>query len=479
MEKARRHAKRPWLEPCKHEQWISKIVQTWISFTIDTVPLALRAYLHSPSSASRSMACASVVCLSAGFSASLGGELPNSITTEQQASSQAAIQLIASLLNAIDRPLIVSDRHGRLLFTNLHAQDSLNAQGLGAKSELNLFRDVVRTDCAEILCRLEGGEQEINLPLEFADGKSRARIRWLPEPDWLVVYIEPSPREAPADEVEMRQTVQDLMQEREITYRNLLAAYLRLQEVNRQKTVFLASAAHELKTPLAVMKGYYDLLLSGSLGKISEHQREILQESKESCDRLVRLVSMFLNYSALESGKLVLQLRENDLRDCIKDLACRWQDAVQRAKVRLDVQVHPDLPLFKFDYQKVQQCMANLVDNALKHTPANGCVTLLAQPHFWDRRLSELAPAKDRRRHSGQRPNSVLISVSDTGSGIAAEFHQEIFEEFVRVDPSSSGMGLGLAITKRLIQAHRGKVWVDSEMGRGSSFSFLLPTNAD
>ena len=97
---------------------------------------------------------------------------------------------------------------------------------------------------------------------------------------------------------------------------------------------------------------------------------------------------MFLNYSALESGKLVLQLRENDLRDCINDLACRWQDAFQRAKVRLDIQMHPDLPLFKFDYQKVQQCIANLLDNALKHTPAGGCVTLRAQPHFWERRVS-------------------------------------------------------------------------------------------
>jgi signal transduction histidine kinase len=73
----------------------------------------------------------------------------------------------------------------------------------------------------------------------------------------------------------------------------------------------------------------------------------------------------------------------------------------------------------------------------------------------------------------------MLVSVADTGSGIAPEFHQEIFEEFVRVDPSSSGMGLGLAITKRLIQAHRGKVWVDSELGRGSSFSFLLPINVE
>jgi signal transduction histidine kinase len=402
--------------------------------------------------------------------------------TEKQRSSQGnqvSFELVASLLDALDRPLLVSDRAGMVLFTNLHAQNALNALAWSAKPDPNLFRDILHADGKEILDQLERGKQDVILPIETADAKSLARVRWLPEPDWLSVYIEPCPEEPTAEEAQMRQTVQELMQEREITYRNLLAAYLRLQEANRQKTVLLGSAAHELKTPLAVMKGYYDLLLSGSLGKLSERQQEILRESKESCDRLVRLVSMFLNYSALESGKLVLQLCENDLRDCINDLSTRWQDAFKRANVRLDVQVHPDLPLFKFDYQKVQQCMFNLLDNALKHTPASGSVTLRAQPHFWERRISDASPTRERRRDSGPRPNSVLISVSDTGHGIAAEFHQEIFEEFVRVDPSSSGMGLGLAITKRLIQAHRGKVWVDSEPGRGSSFSFLLPTDTE
>jgi signal transduction histidine kinase len=404
--------------------------------------------------------------------------LYNSGTVEQSSSGQQAFQLVASLLDTLDSSLLVSDRRGRVLFTNLHAQDLLKTMGL-APSELNLFPDILHVDRTGILGQLEGGEQEIILPLELPTGKSRARLRWLPEPDWLVTYIEPSPSETPADEAEMRQTVQDLMQEREITYRNLLAAYLRLQEVNRQKTVFLASAAHELKTPLAVMKGYYDLLLSGSLGKLADRQREILQESKESCDRLVRLVSMFLNYSALESGKLVLQLRENDMRDCVNDLTCRWQDAFQRANVKLEIKIGSELPLFKFDYQKVQQCMANLLDNALKHTPAGGCVTLLVQAHFWERRATQAPSMQERRRDNKPRVNSVLVSISDTGRGIAAEFHQEIFEEFVRVDPSSSGMGLGLAITKRLIQAHRGKVWVNSDLGRGSSFSFLLPRNAE
>jgi len=382
--------------------------------------------------------------------------------------------MVASLLDAIDRPLLVSDRGGQILFVNLHAQDFLRSSGLDGKNSADLFVDILASDRKEVLSKLESGEQGVNLPVRGAGGAFRARIRWLPEPDWLAVYVDPAPSEPP-EESEMRQTVQELMQEREITYRNLLAAYLRLQEANRQKTVLLASAAHELKTPLAVMKGYYDLLLSGSLGKLSDRQVDILRESKESCDRLVRLVSMFLNYSALESGKLVLQLHENDLRDCIHDVGSRWKDALQRANVRLDIQIPPDLPVFRFDYQKVQQCIVNLLDNALKHTQSGGTITLTVQLHFWERRVADASPPDDRRREGGQQPNSVLLTVGDTGSGIAAEFHQEIFDEFVRVDPASSGMGLGLAIAKRLIQAHRGKIWVDSEVGRGSSFSFLLP----
>jgi len=250
---------------------------------------------------------------------------------------------------------------------------------------------------------------------------------------------------------------------------------LRLQEVNRQKTVFLASAAHELKTPLAVVKGYYDLLLSNALGKLNDKQRDILQESKDNCERLVRLVSMFLNYSTLESGKLVLHLRENDLRDCLTELTTRWSEAFQRKHVRLEVSLDPALSIFKFDYQKVQQTVANLLDNALKHTPAGGCVTLRAEPHFWERRGAQNAPMQDRRRDCNFAGNAVRVAVTDTGPGIASEHHHEIFEDFVRVDRTSSGMGLGLAIAKRLVQAHRGKIWVDSEPRRGCTFTFLLP----
>ena len=398
------------------------------------------------------------------------------VETETRARSLSA-DLVSSLLDTIDRPLLVTERCGKVVFANLRAQQILIAQGIALGNGFNLFQDLLHVDSQVIFGQIESGEQEVDLQVGLSEGSGRARIQWLPEPDWLAVQIDQKVAAEEALPGQTRHTVQELLQEREITYRNLLAAYLRLQEVNRQKTVFLASAAHELKTPLAVIKGYYDLLLSGSLGRLTEKQRDILQDSKESCERLVRLVSMFLNYSALESGKLVMHLRENDLRDCLTELLMRWKDAFQRKQVRLERYFHPQMPNFDFDYQKVQQTVANLLDNALKHSTAGGTVTLRTEPHFWERRAADASPVAERRRERAQITNSMKISVSDTGPGIAAEHHQEIFEDFVRVDRSSAGMGLGLAIAKRLVQAHRGKIWVDSEPGRGCTFTFLLPTD--
>ena len=398
------------------------------------------------------------------------------ISVESQSESFPA-SLTLRLLDLFEGPVLVANLTGGLLLVNERARQVLSLPESGAWARLNLFGDILRMDPQVLLGQIESGESEVDLQLETASGRVRARLAQLPNSESLVLRLELAGDTGSSTSVgqSCEPTVQSLLQEREITYRNLLAAYLRLQEVNRQKTVFLASAAHELKTPLAVIKGYYDLLLSGSLGKLNEKQADILQESKDSCERLVRLVSMFLNYSTLESGKLVLHLRDNDLRDCLTELATRWHEAFQRNHVRLESTFDENLPIFKFDYQKVQQTVANLLDNALKHTPTGGCVTLRAEPHFWERRVAKETLATDRRRQRNQQPNSVRVAVTDTGSGIAAEHHQEIFEDFVRVDRTSSGMGLGLAIAKRLVQAHRGKIWVDSELRRGCTFTFLLP----
>jgi signal transduction histidine kinase len=382
---------------------------------------------------------------------------------------------VRALLDTLEKGLLIADRKGYVVLANARARKCLEEHGMSEQNCANLFADLLKVDPSEIVRRIELGEHEVELEGHTGLKPYRARVKWIPESDWLAIEIadEEKSRIDALDSAQL--TVQELLQEREITYRNLLAAYLKLQEVNRQKTVFLASAAHELKTPLAVIKGYYDLLLAGSLGRLTEKQKDILEESKESCERLVRLVSMFLNYSALESGKLVLQLRENDLRDCLEEMSSRWSEAFQRKGVKLESQLDPSIPTFRFDYQKVQQAAANLLDNALKHTPSGGTVTMRAKPHFWERRVAEVSPVEERRRFRLPRPNSVEVSVTDSGAGIAAEHHQEIFEDFVRVDRNTSGMGLGLAIAKRLIQAHRGKIWVESEDQRGSTFAFLLP----
>ncbi|HJZ65233.1 MAG TPA: HAMP domain-containing sensor histidine kinase [Candidatus Acidoferrum sp.] len=393
---------------------------------------------------------------------------------EVASASAVSFSGLKALLDFVDQGLLLSELDGRIVIANLKGRECLASLGHADFRETNLLGDLLKTSPDALLEKTEGGSREVQLEIVSGSSKFLATVQRVPEQDWLLLQFE---RVAgnPSTDAATQLTVQELLQEREITYRNLLAAYLKLQEVNRQKTVFLASAAHELKTPLAVIKGYYDLLLTGSLGRLTDKQKDILEESKESCERLVRLVSMFLNYSALESGKLVLQLRENDLRDCLDEMAKRWSEAFQRKGVRLDVSLDPSIPTFKFDYQKVQQAAANLLDNSLKHTPAGGTVTLVAKPHFWERRVAEVAPAQERRRFRLPRPNSVEVSVADSGAGIAPEHHQEIFEDFVRVDRNTSGMGLGLAIAKRLVQAHRGKIWVESEAKKGSTFHFLLP----
>lgn len=404
----------------------------------------------------------------------MGSGLTTTTGKPGQSGTHFPVDSVRALLDTVDKAMVVASREGRVLIVNARGKRCLEEHGKTEVESINIFEDLLSVLPREISKRIESGENEIELTARNGTRSLQARLRWIPESDWVSIQFasEPNNEEGIGS---LQPTVQELLQEREITYRNLLAAYLKLQEVNRQKTVFLASAAHELKTPLAVIKGYYDLLLSSSLGKLTDKQKDILEESKESCERLVRLVSMFLNYSALESGKLVLQLRENDLRDCLEEMAGRWSEAFKRKGVKLEAQLDPSIPTFKFDYQKVQQAAANLLDNALKHTPAGGTVTMRAKPHFWERRVAEVAPVEERRRFRLPRPNSVEVSVTDSGAGIAPEHHQEIFEDFVRVDRNTSGMGLGLAIAKRLIQAHRGKIWVESESMRGSTFAFLLP----
>lgn len=263
------------------------------------------------------------------------------------------------------------------------------------------------------------------------------------------------------------------------SYADLLSDFQRLQDENQRRTVALGTAAHQLKTPLAIISGYIELLLTKKPGAINERQQQILQESQINCTRLRQYIEDFLSYSVLETGKLALKYNENDLNACLSELYTYWLSSFQKKGVAIYMPARNPLPLFPFDYDKLQHVVSNLLENALKFTPSGGAVWLTAELHRWERRSQqETRFTHDRRRAPLEAPNAVRVSVSDTGPGIAPEFHQEIFDDFVKLPQTGDlvgGMGLGLAIARRLIAAHNGKIWVESEPGTGSSFSFLLP----
>jgi signal transduction histidine kinase len=263
-------------------------------------------------------------------------------------------------------------------------------------------------------------------------------------------------------------------------FEDLLRSFERLQEESRRRTTALAHAAHELKTPLSIMAGYLDLLLSDKLGSLSNRQRQILEDMRANGTRLQQFIHDFLTYSALETGNVSMRFEMADLNACLSEVCSFWLHSFHQQGVALYFLANEKVQPFTFDNFKVQHIVSNLLDNALKFTPSGGTVWLNAEPHVWERRAGKPARiAGDRRKQSLALPNSVRISVSDTGVGIAPEFQQEIFEDFTKAlhDKNSQGMGLGLSIARRLVQAHGGRIWMESQPGTGTKFSFLIPVN--
>jgi hypothetical protein len=258
---------------------------------------------------------------------------------------------------------------------------------------------------------------------------------------------------------------------------NLLQEYTELCARYTRTTNALASAAHDLKTPLSILNGYVDLLHSEKLGPVSERQREVLRDMRASGQRLEQFIQDFLTFSALETGGLHMKFEAGNINECLSEVCRLWSNRFQEKTLALYFLANDKLPIFPFDSPKLERVISNLLENAFKFTPQGGTVWLHAEPHMWERRAAEQPSTTDRRRQNVSQPNSVKVSVSDTGPGIPAEFHLEVFDDFFRLPGSENqdGMGLGLAIVRRLVQGMGGKIWVESDPGAGSKFSFLLP----
>jgi signal transduction histidine kinase len=259
---------------------------------------------------------------------------------------------------------------------------------------------------------------------------------------------------------------------------DLPQAYSELQQRFQRTTNALGSAAHDLKTPLAILNGYVELLQSEKLGPLNARQREVLGDMQSSGKRLQQFIQDFLTYSALETGGLKMRFEAGNINDCLSDVCRLWSMRFQEKGLALYFLANDKLPVFPFDSPKLERVISNLLENSFKFIPQGGTVWLHAEPYMWERRATA-QPASDgeRRRHDVAQPNSVKVSVSDTGPGIPAEFHQEVFDDFFRLpsNENQEGMGLGLSIVRRLVQGMGGKVWVESDAGQGCKFSFLIP----
>jgi signal transduction histidine kinase len=237
--------------------------------------------------------------------------------------------------------------------------------------------------------------------------------------------------------------------------RDAEAARAELEIVSRHKSAFLANMSHELRTPLNAIIGFSDLLDQGVGGDLARKQHEYVADIRASGRHLLSLINDVLDLAKVEAGKDELEISRFQLADALLEGVRIMRDRADGAGVALSASLQPGIGWIDADERKVRQIVLNLLSNAVKFTPRGGMVDLRAL----------------------QRDDHVEVSVRDTGVGISPDDQARIFDEFTRAENAGSeeGTGLGLALAQRFVELHGGKIWVDSDIGRGSTFRFTLP----
>ncbi|HZF27297.1 MAG TPA: ATP-binding protein [Steroidobacteraceae bacterium] len=233
-----------------------------------------------------------------------------------------------------------------------------------------------------------------------------------------------------------------------------------LESASQHKSQFLANMSHELRTPLNAILGYTELIIDRIYGEVPETIRDVLERVQKSGRHLLDLINDVLDLSKIEAGQLALALTDYSFRDMVHTVISAMESLAAEKGLKLTVEVDMDLPVALGDERRIAQVLMNLLGNAIKFTETG-----------------ELKVAATR------ADTAFLVSVADTGPGIAESDQQRIFEEFQQVDSSSTrakgGTGLGLAITKRIVEMHGGRLWVESVLGEGSKFYFSIPVRTE
>ena len=233
-----------------------------------------------------------------------------------------------------------------------------------------------------------------------------------------------------------------------------------LEIASRHKSEFLANMSHELRTPLNAIIGFSEVLKERLFGELNEKQVEYVTDILESGRHLLSLINDILDLSKVEAGRMELQLSTFSLPEALQNGVTMVRERATRQRVELRANIATDIELIEADERKVKQTIFNLLSNAVKFTPEGGNVLVSAE----------------------RRNGDVVISVRDSGIGIAREDQERIFEEFQQAirgkGGPQEGTGLGLTLARRFVELHGGKIWVESEPGKGSTFSFTLPLHA-
>ena len=235
--------------------------------------------------------------------------------------------------------------------------------------------------------------------------------------------------------------------------------YEQLEAASRHKSEFLANTSHELRTPLNAILGYTELIVDGIYGDVPDKIREVLERVQSNGRHLLGLINDVLDLSKIEAGRLALSVGDYSMKEVVQTVVSATEALVSEKHLRLKTEVADDLPTAEGDERRITQVLLNLVGNAIKFTEAGEItITVAAADGLFQ------------------------VAVADTGPGIAPEDQDLVFEEFRQLDSSSTrtkgGTGLGLAISKKIVELHGGRIWVESEPGRGSRFRFTLPAHA-